>query len=101
MYGMDSWTVPGIRDQRDAVMRLHLESSQQTKLDHLDTRLIGAVTDTDDDEVPDDLLQDDPAKPLTQWWWHLGKLRAGTYPVHLLPLHLQAIYQTEPDRIAA
>lgn len=39
------------------------------------------------------LIEDRNDQPLTHWWWHLGKLRAGTYPAHLLPSHLQAIYQ--------
>ncbi len=46
-------------------------------------------------------LKDNPAHPLNQWWWHLGKLRAGTYPAHLLPPHLREIYQTAPERLAA
>ena len=101
MYGMDFWTVPGIREQRDAIIRRDLERRQQTKLDRLDARLIDAVIDTDDDEVPDDLLQDDPARPLDRWWWHLGKLRAGIYPAHLLPPHLREIYQPPEQRLAA
>lgn len=101
MYGMDFWTVPGIREQRDGVMSRHLERSQQTKLEHLDARLMDAVIDINDQEVPDDLLEDDVTRPLIQWWWHLGKLRAGTYPAHLLPPHLREIYQPEPERLAA
>lgn len=93
MYGMDSWTVPGIREQRDDVMRSFLERQQQALLDRLDCRLVDAILDLDDDEVPDDLLQDDPTRPLAQWWWHLGKLRAGTYPAELLPPHLRALYR--------
>ena len=100
MYGMDSWTVPGIREQRDDVMRAFLERPQQASLDRLDSRLVDAILDLDDDEVPADLLQDDPARSLTQWWWHLGKLRAGTYPAHLLPPHLRAVYQPAPRRAA-
>ena len=39
------------------------------------------------------LLADSHTEPLNHWWWHLGKLRAGTYPAHLLPSALRAIYQ--------
>ena len=39
------------------------------------------------------LLDDPHDRPLPQWWWHLGKLRAGTYPAELLPPHLQAMYR--------
>ncbi len=101
MYGMDSWTVPGIREQRDDVMRTSLNGQQFSKLEELDARLVDAVMDHDDDEVPNDLLQDDSTHPLTHWWWHLGKLRAGAYPRYLLPPHLQKIYHPEPLRQAA
>ena len=101
LYGMDSWTVPGIREQRDDIMRVVLDRQPQAQLERLDSRLVDAVIDRDDDEVPDDLLQDDPTRPLTQWWWHLGKLRARIYPAHLLPPHLQAIYQPAEQRHAA
>ena len=47
------------------------------------------------------LLEDDPDYPLTQWWWRLGKLRAGAYPAHLLPAHLRAIYQPVEQRLVA
>ncbi len=100
MYGMDSWTVPGIREQRDTVTRLFLDRHQQQKLENLDSRLMSAVIDPNDDEVPSELLQDDSDHALYQWWWHLGKLRTGTYPADLLPPHLQAVYQPA-DRQAA
>lgn len=47
------------------------------------------------------LLEDCDDQPLTHWWWHLGKLRAGTYPAHLLPQHLRAIYQPAAQRDVA
>jgi hypothetical protein len=47
------------------------------------------------------LLDDQRSHPLVEWWWHLGKLRDGTYPAQLLPDHLRAIYQPEPERLAA
>ena len=47
------------------------------------------------------LLEDCDDHPLTHWWWHLGKLRAGTYPAHLLPQHLRAIYQHDAKRCVA
>ena len=48
-------------------------------------------------------LKDNPEHLLSRWWWHLGKLRAGTYPAHLLPPHLREIYQpVQPaERLAA
>jgi len=38
------------------------------------------------------LLQDDPAQPMQKWWWHLGKIRRGEYPVDLLPDSLRMAY---------
>ena len=45
------------------------------------------------DYINPDLVKDDEAQPLQNWWWHLGKIRAKTYPVDLLPAHLQAVYR--------
>ncbi len=42
--------------------------------------------------VNSDLISDDATKPLKEWWWHLGKIRTKTYPIALLPEHLQAVY---------
>ena len=39
------------------------------------------------------LLEDDDARPLSRWWWHLGKLRTGRYPAELLPPHLRTVYR--------
>jgi hypothetical protein len=46
------------------------------------------------------LLEDDPSQPLDRWWWHLGKLRHRTYPAHLLPEHLRAVYEQAADEAA-
>ena len=51
------------------------------------------ITDEAGSALPAELLRDDPTRPLAQWWWHLGKLRAGTYPAELLPPHLRAIHR--------
>ncbi len=42
--------------------------------------------------VNPDLVDDKLTLPLQNWWWHLGKIRAKTYPAELLPAPLQAIY---------
>ena len=101
IHGLDYWVVPGLRELRTEVDRVPASREQRQSVAQLDGYLIDAVMDHDDDEVPDDLLQDDTTRPLSHWWWHLGKLRAGTYPAHLLPPHLRAIYQPEPERLAA
>ncbi len=92
VHGLDYWAVPGLRELRTEVSRCVLDREHRQSVAQLDEYLIDAIIDLDD-EVPDDLLQDDPARPLSEWWWHLGKLRAGTYPAHLLPSALRAIYQ--------
>ena len=101
VHGLDYWAVPGLRELRAEADRVPVDREQRQSVAQLDGYLIDAIIDLDDNEVPDDLLQDDPARPLSQWWWHLGKLRAGTYPAQLLPDHLRAIYQPEPERLAA
>jgi hypothetical protein len=101
VHGLDYWAVPGLRELRTEIERVPVDREQRQSVSQLDRYLIDAIIDLDDDEVPDDLLQDNPAYPLTHWWWHLGKLRAGTYPAHLLPMHLRAIYQPVEQRLAA
>lgn len=44
------------------------------------------------DYVSDDIMRDDTGQPLKNWWWHLGKIRAKTYPAELLSAPLRAIY---------
>lgn len=46
------------------------------------------------------LLDDDPARPPADWWWHLGAIRAGTYPADLLPPHLRETYRAGHSRAA-
>ncbi len=38
-----------------------------------------------------DVLADHPDQPLERWWWHLGAIRRGRYPVALLPEHVRAV----------
>jgi len=101
VHGLDYWAVPGLRELRTEVDQIVAGREQQQSVAKLDGYLIDAIIDLGDDEVPDDLLQDDPTRSLTHWWWHLGKLRAGTYPAHLLPPHLREIYQPVAQRHAA
>jgi hypothetical protein len=100
IFGLDEWIVPGLRQQRGALEQVRLNEAQINRLRQLDGYVVDAVTDLDD-AVPDDLLTDDPNQPLSHWWWHLGKLRAGTYPAELLPEPLREIYQPQavPGRV--
>jgi len=100
LHGLDYWAVPGLRQLRTQVEQTPVNAEQRQRVAQLDGYLIDAVIDFSDDEIPDDLLQDDPNRPLSQWWWRLGQLRVGIYPAHLLPSHLRAIYQPE-SRLAA
>jgi len=52
------------------------------------------------DYVNPALLADDPDRPLSAWWWHLGKLRQRTYPAALLPTYLQSIYRQDASKAA-
>lgn len=93
VHGLDYWAVPGLSPLRAQVEQVPLSHEQRQRLTRLDTDLIEAIIDPSDDEIPGELLQDNPTRPLAHWWWHLGKLRAGTYPAYLLPPHLRAIYR--------
>lgn len=93
VHGLDYWAVPGLSQLRTQVAQTTMTHEQRQRIAQLDGYLVEAVTDLNDDEVADDLLEDDPTHPLTQLW-RLGKLRAGTYPAYLLPLHLRAIYRS-------
>jgi len=101
IQGLPEGIVPGLREQRQRVADQSWNPQQQLALRYADEFLLEAITDDDASDVLSTLFQDDSARPLTAWWWHLGKLRAGTYPAHLLPPHLREIYQPEPERLAA
>lgn len=44
------------------------------------------------DTVSQDVITDDDSQPLSHWWWHLGKIRAKTFPAEQLPEALRAVY---------
>ena len=78
----------GLRSTRQALAE---RGTAQQTVCALDELVIEAVQIA---EYINPALLDDPHdRPLPQWWWHLGKLRAGTYPAELLPPHLQAMYR--------
>jgi len=85
----------GLRSARQALSAALAASSQVRELDELvvETALMA-------DYVNPALLADDPDRPLSAWWWHLGKLRQRTYPAALLPTYLQAIYPQDASKAA-
>ena len=94
-YGLEEGVAPGLREKRGQLETVALSAQQNRQLAALDESALLIITDLESEYPPLDLLADMNEHPLTHWWWHLGKLRAGTYPAHLLPPHLRAIYQTE------
>ncbi|MDQ5909791.1 MAG: hypothetical protein QG599_1886 [Pseudomonadota bacterium] len=100
IQGLPEGVAPGLREQRQRVSQQLWNGQQQLALQYADEFLLEAVTDDETTGLPTELFQDNSTHPLIHWWWHLGKLRAGTYPAHLLPAHLRAIYQPE-QRLAA
>jgi hypothetical protein len=93
LQGLPEGVTPGLREQRQRVVQQPWNEQQLATLRYADEFLLEALTDEAESSLPAELLHDDPSRPLAQWWWHLGKLRAGTYPAELLPPHLRALYR--------
>lgn len=93
IQGLPEGVAPGLREQRQRVADQSWDQQQRVALRYADELLLEALVDKTVTHLPIELLRDDPTRPLAQWWWHLGKLRAGTYPAHGLPPYLRAIYQ--------
>jgi len=89
---------PLLRESRTRISGLELTTGEQRELMKLDEMVLDEIMESD--ALQPYLLEDDPKRPLEQWWWHLGKLRAGTYPADLLPPPLRAIYQPATRRAA-
>jgi len=90
---------PTLRQARSRISAMTMTPDEQDELAELDELVVDQIVNSDD--LQPYLLKDDSSIPLAHWWWHLGKLRAGTYPAHLLPDHLRAIYQPAARRHAA
>lgn len=76
-----------VRELRELLAAQALDTAQRAELDALDAILIEALREGDIEAA---LLDDDAAAPLAHWWWHLGAIRAGSYPEALLPETLRA-----------
>lgn len=89
-----------LRPIRQDISELSLSLEEMTQLKLCDQDVIISVMELD--EIADYLIDDAKTQPLASWWWHLGKIRAGTYPADLLPPHLRAVYASpDSDRKAA
>ncbi len=82
-----------MREQRQRVAQQPWNEQQLATLRYADEFLLEALTDEAESALTAELLHDDPTRPLAQWWWRLGQIRAGTYPAELLPPHLRALYR--------
>lgn len=80
------------RAARDRVPTAELTDEQLAALTEIDTQLIDWVVGEDDDAVWWELVEDDASQSIDRWWWHLGALRNGTYPIDRLPVHLRTVY---------
>ena len=100
-YGLEEGVAPGLREKRGRLETATLSAHQNRQLADLDESVLLIITDLESEYPPLDLLADSHDQPLTHWWWHLGKLRAGTYPAHLLPPHLREIYPPVAQRHTA
>lgn len=86
-----------LRKIRDELFGMTLTPAEQAQLDQADETVIITVMELDD--IDAGLIADDESKPLAAWWWHLGKLRAQTYPADQLPAHLRTVYAETENKL--
>jgi len=77
---------------RDVIIQDDLSATDRAIVQATDIELLSAAIGDEEDAVEPSLLDDDPDQPLSHWWWHLGALRAGTFPLDQLPDDLVPIY---------
>jgi hypothetical protein len=94
-YELETGGGHSLRVLRDQLDRLDMAPEQISQLHELDQLAVEYIQEADDETLWPALIEDDAAQPLSYWWWHLGKLRAGTYPADLLPLYLRAVYMEQ------
>ncbi|XSG84502.1 MAG: hypothetical protein ACPW60_12295 [Methylohalobius sp. ZOD2] len=79
------------RDRLQADQLTDRERADQAELDEI---LLEEALGPAPLNVTERLLEDHPDQPVERWWWHLGALRRGEYPIDRLPDHLMNIYRT-------
>lgn len=82
------------RKVRDEVAALRLGGDALGDVMHLDELALEHVIDAPEEDVWPGILEDDAAQPIERWWWHLGAIRAGTFPPEHLPAPLRAVMET-------
>ena len=89
IYVTDALPIGGdVAPAREYLAGVALDAQERDELEELDRILLEALLAGD---VTDDVLHDNEAQPLDHWWWHLGAIRAGTFPTDRLPKHLREI----------
>lgn len=81
---------PVLRPLREDIGLLSLTAAEAAELADIDAGAIEYLHWLD--YVAPYLLADDDSRPLSHWWWHLGKIRAKTFPADQLPENLRAVY---------
>lgn len=89
-FALEMGDGPVLRQARERLSALALSEEERAELIRIDQDVIDQIMTLD--EVQAFLLEDDPLQPLDHWWWHFGKLRAGSYPARLLPPPLREVY---------
>ncbi|NEX20998.1 hypothetical protein G3480_11860 [Thiorhodococcus mannitoliphagus] len=97
-FALDMGDGPLLRETRGRLGVLELDAEEEAELGRLDALVVDQVRSLND--IQSFLLEDDPSHPLEHWWWHLGKLRDGSYPANLLPEHLREVYEHARDEAA-
>ena len=76
---------------RDYLDGATLRTSDQECIVLLDQILVEEALRGEPTMIMDEVLADHPDKPMERWWWHLGRIRRGDYPVALLPAHVRQV----------
>ena len=96
-YGWSNGPSGVARDLREEIGA----DSHGLALDEIDANLLGDVVGCRPGDFQETLLIDNTHQPLDKWWWHLGQMREGRYPIATLPRHLRDAYaEAAADRAA-
>jgi len=95
MSRLDIGEGPAIRSMRELISESGEDSGELRTLDAVVIESIIVA-----EYINPMILKDDPDQPLSHWWWHLGALRAGTFPLDQLPDHLVPVFHTALNDLA-